>query len=227
MKLGSMLLAAIEGGRWKPGIGDPTAMGWITVAAYLVSAACCLRAAWREPSADGTRRDRPSLLWLVLAILLVMLGINKQLDLQSLLTEIGRDVFRSRGLYDQRHDFQVGFIVVVASVSAALLTAFLWAARRTMQARWPALVGMTLILAFVVIRAASFHHVDVFLAARLGWMKWNWILELGGIVTVGLGASRIVDGESTRPPRRGDAVFDYYRRHAKSAGIDTDRRRPR
>ena len=37
--MGPILLAAVEGGRWKPGIGDPTVMGWVTVAAYFVTAA--------------------------------------------------------------------------------------------------------------------------------------------------------------------------------------------
>ena len=43
-------------------------------------------------------------------------------------------------------------------------------------------------MGFVVIRAASFHHVDALLASRLGGLKWNWILELGGILIVAVGA---------------------------------------
>src|SRR5580693_6074196 len=96
MLVGLLLIAAVEGGRWKPGIGDPTVMGWVTVAAYFVAVIGCFLAAWREPLPDGTRRprSRPSKFWLALAALMVALGINKQLDLQSLATQIGRDAIR-------------------------------------------------------------------------------------------------------------------------------------
>jgi len=32
---------------WMPGIGDPTLLGWLTVAAYFTAAGLCLRAALR------------------------------------------------------------------------------------------------------------------------------------------------------------------------------------
>jgi hypothetical protein len=209
--LQSTILAEVVEGRWRPGIGDPTVMGWVTVAAYLVAALGCFRAAWREPLPDGTRRSRPAPFWLVLASLMVVLGINKQLDLQSLVTQIGRDVIVSRNLYRQRRALQAGFILVVALVCAGSLAVFLWTARRTLRRRWLALVGIFFILGFVLIRAASFHHVDALLTARLVGLKWNWILELGGIGTVGLAAFRIALARPPRPPRPGTAVTYHYR----------------
>jgi len=61
---------------------------------------------------------------------------------------------------------------------------------------------------FVVIRADSFHHVDVFLAARLGRLKWNWILELGGVGAVGLAAVRVALADPPGRPRNGDVLTD-------------------
>jgi hypothetical protein len=210
---GWIFWAVSEGGRWRPGIGDPTVLGWVTVAAYFAVAAACGLAAWRDPMTDGTRRlrARPSRFWLALAGLLVGLGINKQLDLQSLVTQIGRDVIRSRGLYSERRELQLAFIVAVAITCAAALGAFFWAARRTLKRRWPAIAGILFILGFVLIRAASFHNVDVFLAARLGGMKWNWILELGGIAVVAAAAVGVAPGPSDKPPRPGGAVTYHYR----------------
>jgi hypothetical protein len=203
----------VEGGRWKPGIGDPTVMGWVTVAAYLVTAAGCFWAAWREPLPDGTRRprSRPSAFWLGLAGLMVALGINKQLDLQSLLTQIGRDTFRAWGLYRERRAFQVGFIKGVALVCAGSFAALLWFARRSLRHRWPAIFGMLFILGFIVIRASSFHNVDVLLSSRVGRVKWNWIFELGGITVVGVAAFRIALARPPRPPRPENAVTYQYR----------------
>jgi hypothetical protein len=198
----STAFAVVVGGRWRPGIGDPTVMGWVTVAAYLVAACACAAAAWREPLLAGASRKRPAPFWLVLAGLLVALGINKQLDLQSLGTQIGRDVIAAQNLYARRRVLQAGFIAAVALVSAAALAAFLWAARDSLRRRWPALVGIVFILGFVVIRAASFHHVDVFIGTRLGWLKWNWILELGGISAVAAAALRIALSPQPHPRKR-------------------------
>jgi hypothetical protein len=209
--IGTAIQAVVVAGRWRPGIGDPTVLGWITVAAYLVAAAACARAAGREPLPDGRPRARPALFWRVFAGLMVALGINKQLDLQSWVTQVGRDVIETWGLYEQRHALQAGFILAVALICAGALGAFLWAARRTLHRRWPALVGMLFILGFVVIRAASFHNVDTFLGARLGGLKWNGILELGGIATVGFSAFRINSGQPPRPPQPEGAMTYRYR----------------
>jgi hypothetical protein len=193
------MFAAGANERWRPGIGDPTVMGWVTVAAYLIAALGCFRAAWREPDADGHQRRRPAPFWLALAISMVALAINKQLDLQSLLTQIGRDVIRSLGLGEQRRFLQGSFILFVALTCAAILAGCVYASRRMPRRRLPAIVGILFILGFVVIRSASFHHVDAFLAARLGGVKWNWILELGGIGILGLAAIRAARADPSRP----------------------------
>jgi hypothetical protein len=187
--------AAQTDGRWHLGIGDPTAMGWITVIAYFIAAAGCFRAAARDhPSRVGRRTDppgSPSAFWLALALAMVALGINKQLDLQSLLTQIGRDIIRSRGLYAVRHGLQRGFILFVITVCGVTLFLAFWLARRRLRDRWPALVGIIYLVGFIVLRAASFHHFDDFLMGHIGRMRWNWILELGGITWVAIAAFRI------------------------------------
>lgn len=215
-----ILIAAVAGGRWRPGIGDPTLLGWVTVAAYLLAAVACGLAAWREPTPEGTRRPhaRPSRFWLALTALMVALGINKQLDLQSLVTQIGRDVIGSLGLYSERRNLQFGFIVAVMMICSAALGAFLWASRRTWKTRWPAIIGMLFILGFVVVRAASFHNVDALLTARIGGLKWNWIFELGGIAIVAASAFRVLQTPAARPPRPEGAVTYRYQINRDGGG---------
>jgi hypothetical protein len=210
MMLEPIVLGDLVAGRWRPGIGDPTVIGWVTVAAYLVAALGSFRAAWREPQTANGRSSRPATFWLVLCALLVALAINKQLDLQSLVTQIGRDVIRSWGLYRQRRELQVGFISAVALVCAAATGAIVWFARRTLRDRWLALVGTVFIFGFVVIRAASFHHVDTFLAARIGGVKWNWVLELGGIAAIAISAFRVSASRLPRPRLRQTAGSTTY-----------------
>jgi len=74
-------------------------------------------------------------------------------------------------------------------VSGALaLAALIWLLWPPSTGRALALSGLTFLLSFVVIRATSFHHVDVFLSQTALGLKWNWILELLGIGLVGAGA---------------------------------------
>ena len=77
--------------RWRPGIGDPTFMGWLTVAAYAIAAFTALLAARRAGRAPGTTRGSRGM-WLLVAAFMALLCLNKQLDLQSLLTDIGRQL---------------------------------------------------------------------------------------------------------------------------------------
>jgi hypothetical protein len=198
------LMAEIVDGRWRPGIGDPTFVGWLTVVAYLVAAAGCGRAAWREPMPGGRDRSRPSAFWLCVSAMMILLGLNKQLDLQSLFTSVGRRVLAGSGLYQERRHLQALFIGGVATSCVVLLGLSLWLARRSLRYRWLALVGMAMVMGFVLIRAASFHHVDAFLASRMGGLRWNWILELGGILIVAVAAFRLGPARRTSPPRRSE-----------------------
>ena len=42
--MGLLPLVKNADGRWVPGIGDPSLMGWLTVVAYFVTAFLCYRA---------------------------------------------------------------------------------------------------------------------------------------------------------------------------------------
>ena len=166
---------------WTPGIGDPTPLGWATVIAYGVAALLAVLAARRS------RTDRR--FWSAVALLLVALGLNKQLDLQSLLTTVGRNLAHAQHWYDQRRTYQALFIALF--IALCLITILiLW--RRTRRASGPvraALVGVVVLLGFIAIRAASFDHVDALLLDRIGGWRLNWLLELGGIALVGLPAA--------------------------------------
>jgi hypothetical protein len=168
---------------WSPGIGDPTFVGWLTVVLYLLTAWF----SWQN-SRLLTFRDlkmrREVAIWRVIAVLFLFLGINKQLDLQTAFTEFGRVVAHAQGWYDRRIGVQIAFIEIIALVCglASLLLAV-----QNVRTRWPnwlAVFGTILVLGYVVIRAASFHHIDWFIHQRLLGIKWNWILEVGGISLV-------------------------------------------
>jgi hypothetical protein len=170
-------------GTWSPGIGDPTVVGWATTVAYLVTAFTCRRVALATTTAlRESRRERK--LWWALTVLFLLLGINKQLDLQSAFTEIGRIVARRQGWYEQRQTFQREFIAFIALLGAGAVVAAFVAARSATPHLRVALAGAMLVVVFVLVRAASFHHVDVFIDRTWLGIRANWIFELGGIAIV-------------------------------------------
>lgn len=174
------LLAAVEEGRWVPGIGDPSAMGWLTVAAYLVAAA--LSVAWA--AVPGRGRGMP----IAFAAMLLLLAVNKQLDLQSWMTFEARGLLRQLDLYPHRRTLQVLFIATVAAAAVAGIAIASVAVRRRRAECGIAFAGAILLAGFILVRAASFHRVDHGLGQTLlGW-KLNWILELGGIAVFAVGA---------------------------------------
>ncbi len=192
-------------GRWSPGIGDPTAVGWLTVVAYLATAALAFGVVKRTPSfLREARRERT--MWLLLAWLFVALGVNKQLDLQSAVTEIGRMMARDEGWYAERREVQREFVAFVAFVAIVVATALVFVARGTSSSLRVAIFGTVAVIGFVVIRAASFHHVDVALKDSVGGFRTNWLLELSGIAVVLLAAlaryRRLPPMGARRPARK-------------------------
>jgi hypothetical protein len=168
---------------WSPGIGDPAVGGWATVVLYLLAVISTWRTAnnvrVRERFAAGENYT-----WRAISIMFVGLGINKQLDLQTALTEFGRVLADYQGWYDKRQVVQVWFIVGAALACILMACILLVIARKSPAPTWLALVGTTTVLAFVLIRAASFHHIDRFIGGTILGLRWNWVLEMGGISTV-------------------------------------------
>jgi hypothetical protein len=171
--------------RWSPGIGDPTAMGWVTVTVYLAAAAVAFVVAMRAPF-PAASRGRERLFWALLAAVLVALAVNKQLDLQSYLTALGRCADQHQGWYDRRRFVQESVILGLLLVMA-LLAVGLWRLMRgTLARNGAALAGLVLVLGFVAIRAVGFHHVDTLIKLDVMHLRLNWLLELTGPVLIGL-----------------------------------------
>jgi hypothetical protein len=164
---------------WRPGIGDPTVAGWVTVALYFVAVVVCWKA-----SRSLLLEQRERHVWQFIATLFIALGVNKQLDLQSAFTEIGRMAAAQGGWYDRRQIVQLAFIKGVGATCVAIALAMLFWARAASASCWLAILGTAIVLGFVLIRAASFHHVDIFINETALGLRWNWIIEMGGISIV-------------------------------------------
>ncbi len=182
--------------RWTPGIGDPSLMGWVTVAVYFLVGICCLLVRRIEPvkidTIDNTTNDANARVyrkfWSILALSLFLLGVNKQLDLQSLFTQTGRDFALASGWYEHRKTVQKIFIGVFGLLAMGTSGWLIYRFKDACHTIKIAVAGFSLLFAFVVIRAASFHNVDFLLRYQFAGVQFNWFMEIGTLIIVGFAA---------------------------------------
>ncbi len=195
MFLQSVAFAVAPEGRWHLGIGDPTVIGWLITGAYFVSAylahttrRACQDAARRLNASDPLEAEDHRLLarlWMLVMTVMLLLGINKQLDLHSLFGEVLRDLIRHEAWYKDRHHYQVLFTGATVLLGAFTVLIMLYWQRSVMRRALGAVVGLGVVGVFVIIRAASFNHVELLWS---GESILNSVLELGGICIVGVSA---------------------------------------
>ncbi len=171
---------------WRPVIGDPTWVGWITVMAYGTGAVLAGCAALLHPRVEA---GKGRAIWFLITAALTFLCINKQLDLQSLFVEIGRFTAEAQGWYEQRRVVQSFFVMGITAFAGLFVAWFVlqfrafWATHRLLM------VGLVVLITFVLLRAVSFHHFDVFLHTTIFGIRLHRILELAGILLVVLAAA--------------------------------------
>ncbi|MFM7258990.1 MAG: hypothetical protein ACKO3W_00160 [bacterium] len=187
-------LLAVRG--WEFGIGDPTVLGWSITAGYSIAAWLALRAAaaasgWHGREIKGVRIGEGILrFWILIALVMVVLGVNKQLDLQRLFTETAREIAKDGGWYRGRKPIQYAVLGALFLTSAALAGWMLWALRRHIRVIWPAVGGLIVLAAYVAMRGTSQHDVDV--AMRSGPIPLRDSMELVGIAAIAWAAWRFV-----------------------------------
>ena len=174
---------------WSAEIGDPTLMGWLTVAAYFLTAFLTLRVGYRAQhlfSQDTVKAQK--WFWFLISVVITILGINKQLDLQSLLTALGKYYALRDGWYQDRRAIQViGIGGIICFLLISMFT-FMYYFRKILKFNWLAMIGLFFLVCFIIIRATSFHHVDIFLSSWFYGVKLNWLLELSGIAAIAFSA---------------------------------------
>jgi hypothetical protein len=174
---------------WKPAIGDPTAIGWVITVAYFVAAFFCWKAGLAEKKSVNNGKASNQVLWFGLSALLLVLEINKQLDLQTLVISLGQGIAKENGWYGIRREVQAAFVMLAGLFGFLLLFGLLWRLRKCWRQYWLILSGLLFIIVFVLIRAASFNHVDYLLSRWrvIGPVKMKYVAELGGIMLEGAG----------------------------------------
>ena len=156
-----LAFSATIDGRWQLGIGDPTIFGWLTVVVYLAAVVRCFVKSKESKFFGGNYR-----FWLYLAALLLLLGINKQLDLHSWFAEIMRDRAQTYGWYKYRQSVLVslisllGFGIISSIISFRLYLANSW---RNYKITW---AGIIVLLMLVLIQTSSSIYADALIKQR-------------------------------------------------------------
>lgn len=168
--------------RWSPQIGDPNLRGWLTVGSYLlcfVLAVAVLRRA-------GPHVARG--LWALIAVLMLFLAVNKQLDLQSAITATGRCLAYAQGWYANRRTAQLAFIAALLGMVLIALLIGLVSLRGRVLRNGLALIGLAVTCGFVMVRAVGFHHFDYFLGTRILGTTANFVFENTGLALIAINA---------------------------------------
>jgi hypothetical protein len=190
---------------YKPGIYDPSGIGWTITAAYFFAALLCVWTGLAEKKLKMINA-KPSnyMLWFGLAALMSILGINKQLDIiQTLAVLTIRGIEIENGWSESGQlEFQTAFVVLVVMLALLVFIGLFWRIRKSWRQYWLALLGLAFVIGFLAIRTASFNDVDYPLSQWrvIGHLRMKYVVELGGVLMVGAGAL------TTLKLRRGEAA---------------------
>ncbi len=146
--------------RWHVTIGDPTVAGWAVCALY-AGAAITAIVVLRRARFDQNHRRQTQALWALIAGVMAALALNKQLDLQSLLTALGRCLAQDQGWYENRRLVQRDFMIALASLTAVAGGALFWMLRGSLRQNLLPLSGLAALAGLIVIRAGQFFHIFV------------------------------------------------------------------
>ena len=205
---------------WRPVFNDNDFSGWLVTTAYLVAVTYCFlaakktrmrRAALRTPAhgmkpsleestapwpgGNGTLQALSlspefSRIWRRLALLILLLGINQQLDLQTLLIQSGRALAEAEGWYAYRRLVQRTFFGLFAFGFLLLASLAAWRCRAFLNRHRLVTLGLAILIGFVLIRAADFNHVWLKSLQAAHEDSWKDYLEMLGLGLIAAGARR-------------------------------------
>jgi hypothetical protein len=189
------VLAILVKGQWKPGIGDPSILGWATTIGYFIAAVLC---AWyallvrkaNDPNGSVHRPSsfRPSnyVFWWSLTVFMLLMGFNKQLDLQILVLQIARKMSEEQGWFAERDVVRKWIILGFAFIGLVLIAWLGWTGRRVWRRYILAVAGIALLIFFVLVRASG--NRLMIMGYRPGHFPMYDILEVSGILCIGISA---------------------------------------
>ena len=173
--------------------GHLTALGWTMFVLYLAAALLSFRAAkasvHSQPSVVRVQQSSEmGRIWVSLGVILAALGLNKPLNLQTVLIEFGRRMAGGENLSAYRAElhalFFLGFILAFMALVAVVLFRLRAGIARFARRQPLATGGCGLICIYILLRAASIDRVDQMQGFNMEHIPFLWPLEAGGLVLI-------------------------------------------
>jgi hypothetical protein len=165
---------------WVFRLGDGTFWGWLITALYGITIAGSLyyiHSMRRSTTPEKTIR-------ICITVVLVLLGVNKQLDLQTLIIVTGRMIAAGHGWMVYRRTIQEFFAIgILLCVGVAGLVVIL-RLRRCLLHVWLECTGITILLGFAIIRTASINHIGWVTVLEDTRLQHIHAFELAGLLCI-------------------------------------------
>jgi hypothetical protein len=170
--------------------GDLSRLGWAVAAVYVIGGVFCVRAGMvvQQP---GPRNSSKQVPWWALAGVLLFLGINKGIDVQTLLIHLGRVASQTGGWSQYQRTVQVAFVVLFTLAALVAGVACLAKWRWFFKEQPMVCAGAALLCLFVVVRDATINHVDERLHLNFHDDHWGWVLEIFATTCFAWSAARV------------------------------------
>lgn len=187
---------------WTPVVGGRSAIHWLLTLAYLGTAALSFEVSRRSrlPSQEKNSRHQ-SRFWLLVAIALLLLGINKQIDIQAGVMAAGRCFALMHGWLHERRPLLELLVVAVLLFAFASLIMAVWLLRNVLGPNILAVIGLVFVATFLVVRAASLRDLDELIGVQIIGIRLGWLFELAGIACIAANALRIIRADSQHLPK--------------------------
>lgn len=164
---------------WLSRSGDTTFWSWVITALYAVTMVLALYYVKKNHAAKTQR-----FLWKWITAFLFVMGINKQLDLQILVTMAGSFVANHLGFIDYRREIQKALAVTIFVGLSFSGVVILLRARAVLRQCLIELIGVATLAFFALVRVGSISHLHK--ATAFEYHKGVRIhgLELLGLVVI-------------------------------------------
>lgn len=173
--------------QWAAGVLHFRPLGWALILVYAATIGVVGRRLVSETKNASIQKQSVHF-WAVVAILLVLMMVNRLFSLQSLATEAARCAAAAEGWYNVRQPFQFAF-TMAALVIGGLIVALAGMRRRSWNERL-ALAGLVALAAIVAARSFSMHVVDSLLFVKISGLSFNGLTEAAALALVLIGALR-------------------------------------
>jgi hypothetical protein len=177
---------------------DSTFLGWLATGMYVAATVLCACAIEPPPAAASAQVSRAPhsvsrgvrAFWLLLTIALGLLAINKQLDLQTALTDLLRGDAERGGWYSHRRKWQIIFVMAAALLAGGAA----WTAVRLLGRQWRShrlvLAGIAALAAYLMLRVVDIERVGEMTGLPLSAHRLRDALEWAGLLMIAVAAWR-------------------------------------